>query len=86
MGEFEVKPLHCKEADFHVKLNGQSLQNTYLSIENIINAAKDSNVDAIHPGYGFLSENPEFSLACEKAKISFIGPSEKTLKQLGKKT
>ena len=46
----------------------------YLDINNIIKIAKAKGVDAIHPGYGFLSENPEFVEACEKEGIAFIGP------------
>ena len=48
--------------------------------------AKEKGVDAIHPGYGFLSENPDFSRACEKAGIIFIGPDPKILTMMGDKT
>ena len=58
----------------------------YLDIPSIINIAKKANVDAIHPGYGFLSESPELADACEKNNIIFIGPSVKILKKLGNKT
>ena len=58
----------------------------YLDIESIINIAKDAGVDAIHPGYGFLSENPELAQACLDNHIEFIGPSIETLKKLGNKT
>ena len=58
----------------------------YLDIDSIINLAKDTNVDAIHPGYGFLSESPEFAQACSDNDIAFIGPSIDTLKKLGNKT
>ena len=58
----------------------------YLDIESIVALAKLHNVDAIHPGYGFLSENPDFARACEKAGIIFIGPSLKALDALGDKT
>lgn len=46
----------------------------YLDIDDIIRIAKEANVDAIHPGYGFLSENPDFADACARAGIAFIGP------------
>jgi len=85
MASNELTPLHCREADFQIKLDGSSLGETYLSIDNIIKAAKDSYADAIHPGYGFLSENPLLAKACKQANITFIGPSEKTLESLGKK-
>ncbi|WP_372604307.1 pyruvate carboxylase [Actibacterium sp.] len=57
----------------------------YLSIEEIIRVAKLSGADAIHPGYGLLSENPDFVDACTKAGIAFIGPKAKTMRQLGDK-
>ena len=58
----------------------------YLDIESIIEIAKDAKVDAIHPGYGFLSENPEFANLCEQNDIIFIGPKKEILKKLGNKT
>ena len=57
----------------------------YLSIEEIIELAKAKGVDAIHPGYGFLSENTEFAKACEDAGIEFIGPNHYMMDQLGDK-
>src|SRR5213082_2269210 len=58
----------------------------YLDIESIVAVAKEKGVDAIHPGYGFLSENPAFARACEKAGITFVGPPPKLLELLGDKT
>lgn len=57
----------------------------YLSIAEVIRVAKESGADAIHPGYGFLSESPEFADACAEAGITFIGPSPETLRALGNK-
>ena len=57
----------------------------YLDIEDIIRIAKEAKVDAIHPGYGFLSENPDFAEACEKAGITFIGPQPEVMRLLGNK-
>ena len=57
----------------------------YLDIPGIIDLAKRRGVDAIHPGYGFLSENAAFARACEEAGITFIGPSPKILEQMGDK-
>ena len=54
----------------------------YLSIPEILRVAKAANVDAIHPGYGFLSESPEFAEACAEAGIIFIGPSPETMRKL----
>ncbi len=57
----------------------------YLDIDDIIRIAKQAKVDAIHPGYGFLSENPDFAEACAKAGIAFIGPKPEVMRQLGNK-
>src|ERR1700760_2347163 len=57
----------------------------YLDIQDILRVARDANVDAIHPGYGFLSENPEFAEACAAAGIIFIGPTPDTMRSLGNK-
>ncbi len=57
----------------------------YLSIPEIIRVARESRADAIHPGYGFLSENPDFATACAAAGITFIGPSPETMRSLGDK-
>jgi pyruvate carboxylase len=57
----------------------------YLSIDEVMRVAKAAKVDAIHPGYGFLSENPELAEACAIAGITFIGPTSKTMRQLGNK-
>jgi pyruvate carboxylase len=64
---------------------GQGPIEAYLSIENIIRVAKAAKVDAIHPGYGFLSESPEFAEACAEAGIIFIGPQPQTMRDLGNK-
>ena len=57
----------------------------YLSIDDILRIAREARVDAIHPGYGFLSENPEFAQACTAAGIVFIGPAPDTMRTLGNK-
>ncbi len=57
----------------------------YLDIKEIIRIAKAKGADAIHPGYGFLSENPEFVEACEKAGITFIGPNKEVMYAMGDK-
>ena len=63
---------------------GEPIQ-AYLNIDAIIALAKKRDIDAIHPGYGFLSENPDFAKACDEAGITFVGPRVETLKQLGDK-
>jgi len=57
----------------------------YLDVEDVLRIARDSHVDAIHPGYGFLAENPQFAQACEEARVIFIGPSPQTMRTLGNK-
>ncbi len=57
----------------------------YLDIEDILRIAREAHVDAIHPGYGFLSENPEFAAACEEAGIVFIGPRPEVMRSMGNK-
>jgi pyruvate carboxylase subunit A len=66
-------------------LIGDRPRKEYLDIDKIIWAARKSGADAIHPGYGFLSENADFSAACEKAGIIFIGPPPKVIRDMGDK-
>jgi 3-methylcrotonyl-CoA carboxylase alpha subunit len=72
-------------ADESYQLDGVSARETYLNQEAIIAAAAAAGADAIHPGYGFLSENPEFAAACEARGIHFIGPSPEAMRALGSK-
>jgi pyruvate carboxylase len=65
---------------------GKGPVQAYLDVEDILKLAVDTDVDAIHPGYGFLSENPALPLACERAGIKFVGPSAQILESLGDKT
>jgi pyruvate carboxylase len=58
---------------------------SYLSVEEVIRVAKLSDGDAVHPGYGLLSENPEFAEACARNGLVFIGPSPETMRSLGNK-
>jgi len=57
----------------------------YLSVEEIVNAARHAGADAVYPGYGFLSENPDLAAACESAGITFVGPSADVLELTGNK-
>ena len=75
-----------KEADTAVFIGESNPSSSYLDQEKIISAAKKSNADAIHPGYGFLSENADFATKCNKAKIIFIGPSSKAIELMGSKS
>src|ERR1700674_1345208 len=79
--------LHRFKADEAYQVGaGKGPVEAYLDIAGIIALAKGKGVDAIHPGYGFLSENPAFARACEKAGIIFIGPTPELLELLGDKT
>ena len=65
---------------------GKGPVEAYLDVDGIVDLAKEKGVDAIHPGYGFLSENPALARACDRAGITFIGPSAELLELLGDKT
>ncbi|MGR8947323.1 MAG: pyruvate carboxylase [Gammaproteobacteria bacterium] len=78
--------LHRFKADEAYQVGeGKTAVQAYLDIDDIIRIARDHHVDAIHPGYGFLSESPEFVDACERAKIIFVGPSAVVMRKLGNK-
>ncbi len=76
--------LHVSHADSSVKLPGRGAR-AYLDIDAIIAAAREAGADAIHPGYGFLSENPQLARRCHEDGITFIGPATETLTLLGDK-
>jgi acetyl-CoA carboxylase, biotin carboxylase subunit len=77
--------LHVRFADEAVCIGPPASRQSYLNIQNIISAAEITNADAIHPGYGFLSENAEFSRICEEYGIKFIGASAEQINQMGDK-
>jgi pyruvate carboxylase len=78
--------LHCFKADESYCVGGgQKPIAAYLDIDEILRVAKEARVDAIHPGYGFLSENPDFAEACQRAGLIFIGPSPEVMRTLGNK-
>ncbi|HHV16083.1 MAG TPA: acetyl-CoA carboxylase biotin carboxylase subunit [Gelria sp.] len=77
--------LHVLAADEKVCIGGPPARESYLNIANIIAAAKNKGVDAIHPGYGFLAENPYFAELCETHGIKFIGPQSQIIKLMGDK-
>ena len=76
---------HVLMADEAWHLDGRTAEETYLDIDKIIAIAQRSGAEAIHPGYGFLSENPRFARACQAAGISFIGPTPENMEALGDK-
>ncbi|MEQ8363713.1 MAG: acetyl-CoA carboxylase biotin carboxylase subunit [Cyclobacteriaceae bacterium] len=77
--------LHVRFADEAVCIGGPPSKDSYLNIPRIISAAEITNADAIHPGYGFLSENEEFSSVCHEYGIKFIGPSPQMINLMGDK-
>ncbi len=83
--EADATSLHVKEAEERFKLNGKTLLETYLDIHQVIELARQSGADAIHPGYGFLSENPAFANAVKDAGLIFIGPSAEAIRIMGNK-
>lgn len=76
---------HVLYADEAYCIGPAASRESYLNIENIIRVAKEHDVDAIHPGYGFLSENPEFARRCIKENLIFIGPTPETMEAMGDK-
>ncbi len=83
--DVDKNSMHLQYVDEAVNIGPADSSKSYLNIENIIKAAKEKKADAVHPGYGFLSENAEFSKALEKAKIIFIGPSIEAIQSMGDK-
>lgn len=77
--------LHATHADEAVHIGGSRVNESYLNMKNILQAAKDTGADAIHPGYGFLSENPAFALKVEENGITFIGPKPEVIQKMGNK-
>jgi len=77
--------VHALAADQAVEIGPPPPRESYLAIDKIIGAAREYGCDAIHPGYGFLAENPAFAEACEKAGINFIGPSALSMRLMGNK-
>jgi len=83
--EQDKDALHVKLADQAWNLGTGSLKETYLNNDKLIQIAQNANADAIHPGYGFLSENSNFAASCETADITFIGPPASAIQTMGNK-
>src|SRR5215469_16575868 len=83
--EADARSAHVAAADEARPIGPAEAAKSYLNIDAIMGAVRDSGADAVHPGYGFLSERAEFAQAAEEAGITFIGPPGKVLAQLGDK-
>ncbi|MBN1630579.1 MAG: acetyl-CoA carboxylase biotin carboxylase subunit, partial [Thermoleophilia bacterium] len=83
--EADREALYTKLADEAVLIGPAPASQSYLDIEKIISTAEQCGANAIHPGYGFLAENPSFAAACESRGIKFIGPSSRVLALMGDK-
>lgn len=83
--ELDTQALHTRLADYAYALGGETAAESYLNTERILEIAKEAGVDAIHPGYGFFSENADFARAVDKAGIKFIGPPPEAIEVMGDK-
>jgi acetyl-CoA carboxylase biotin carboxylase subunit len=77
---------HVREADTAVLIGPPPARESYLAIERIVAAAQEAGADAVHPGYGFLSENWHFAEACARAGLTFVGPTPEAIRAMGDKT
>ena len=80
--EIDANSMHVQMADEAICIGKAASSESYLRIDRIISAAEIADVDAIHPGYGFLSENAHFAEVCESCNIRFIGPSSRAMQAL----
>ena len=83
--EADKDALHAEMADASYCIGGPLVKDSYLNIDAIITVAKKTGAEAVHPGYGMLSENPAFAAACEKEGLVFIGPSSTVMEKMGQK-
>jgi acetyl-CoA carboxylase biotin carboxylase subunit len=84
--EADSRALHVRFADEAVSIGPAPSKDSYLSIKKLIEAAQRTDADAVHPGYGFLSENSDFAEACQAAGITFIGPAPDVIRKMGLKS
>src|SRR5438552_9818923 len=78
--------LHVRMADEAYPIGSASSRESYLRVDKLMDVARRAGCDALHPGYGFLAENPELPRACADTGITFVGPSPEAMERLGSKT
>src|SRR5690606_36553379 len=83
--EADAEAMHVHHADEAICIGEAPSAKSYLKISNLIAACEITGADAVHPGYGFLSENTHFAAICERSGLTFIGPSSKAIALLGDK-
>src|SRR5581483_10823471 len=81
----DADALHVRIADRAVRIGPPPATQSYLNIPSVVAAAKTTGCDAVHPGYGFLAENPAFVRACEDNDLVFVGPGAEVMERMGDK-
>ena len=84
--EVDAKAPHVEAADDAVLIGPAPASDSYLNIAAVLDAARRTSADAVHPGYGFLSENADFADACAARGLTFIGPPARVIREMGSKT